>query len=380
MGIRRVWVRRPGASATLVPIKEEDLVDDVRDMILKKYANSLGRSFDAPDVTLRIGPRHLTPRASPSGDRVLGPEEPLCRLLDAYYPGGQTVEEALIIDVPRRTPRPSPRGGLAQVQQIYDEYRPAVLGGVGGAGEYFPPMPVVHSPHLHHHHHHPETRSTTSGSMVGNGGGHSQIPHQITVLTTTTTAGPGGGSIPALLPSPGGGGGGTSRAKHHNHNHNHTRPRVGRQHTASPTLLTNPGLVGDASTIPPPPALPHSPIIDGIHTTGGIPSTRISAPNLPSSNNKFLRKGGFGRGKNGDSPSANGSRSGSHQHLGLSAGVLEGAVPPINVLLVEDNIINLKLLEAFMKRLKVRWQTAMNGREAVTKWRAGGFHLKIGKN
>jgi len=30
-----------------------------------------------------------------------------------------------------------------------------------------------------------------------------------------------------------------------------------------------------------------------------------------------------------------------------------------------------------MKRLKVRWQTAMNGREAVTKWRAGGFHLVL---
>jgi osomolarity two-component system response regulator SSK1 len=59
------------------------------------------------------------------------------------------------------------------------------------------------------------------------------------------------------------------------------------------------------------------------------------------------------------------------------AGVLDGAVPPINVLIVEDNIINLKLLEAFMKRLKVRWQTAMNGRDAVNKWRTGGFHLVL---
>jgi osomolarity two-component system, response regulator SSK1 len=30
-----------------------------------------------------------------------------------------------------------------------------------------------------------------------------------------------------------------------------------------------------------------------------------------------------------------------------------------------------------MKRLKVRWQTAMNGREAVSKWRNGGFHLVL---
>lgn len=30
-----------------------------------------------------------------------------------------------------------------------------------------------------------------------------------------------------------------------------------------------------------------------------------------------------------------------------------------------------------MKRLKVRWATAMNGRDAVNKWRVGGFHLVL---
>ena len=30
-----------------------------------------------------------------------------------------------------------------------------------------------------------------------------------------------------------------------------------------------------------------------------------------------------------------------------------------------------------MKRLKVRWHTAMNGREAVNKWKEGGFHLVL---
>ena len=47
------------------------------------------------------------------------------------------------------------------------------------------------------------------------------------------------------------------------------------------------------------------------------------------------------------------------------------------MLIVEDNIINLKLLEAFLKRLNVRWQTAMNGEIAVNKWRQGGFHLVL---
>lgn len=52
-------------------------------------------------------------------------------------------------------------------------------------------------------------------------------------------------------------------------------------------------------------------------------------------------------------------------------------MPPINVLIVEDNVINQRLLEAFMKRLSVRWKCAANGEEAVKRWREGGFHLVL---
>jgi osomolarity two-component system response regulator SSK1 len=52
-------------------------------------------------------------------------------------------------------------------------------------------------------------------------------------------------------------------------------------------------------------------------------------------------------------------------------------VPPINVLIVEDNMINMKLLEQFVRRLKVNWAIAINGKEAVEKWRMGGFHLVL---
>jgi osomolarity two-component system, response regulator SSK1 len=80
------------------------------------------------------------------------------------------------------------------------------------------------------------------------------------------------------------------------------------------------------------------------------------------------RNGGTSQQKDLGRPSSN---------VPASAGVLDTSVPPINVLIVEDNVINLKLLEAFMKRLKVRWKTAMNGKEAVAKWRTGGFHLVL---
>jgi osomolarity two-component system response regulator SSK1 len=49
--------------------------------------------------------------------------------------------------------------------------------------------------------------------------------------------------------------------------------------------------------------------------------------------------------------------------------------PPINVLIVEDNIINQAILSAWMKKHKIKFSVASNGLEAVNKWKIGGFHL-----
>ncbi|RDW66937.1 hypothetical protein BP5796_09686 [Coleophoma crateriformis] len=341
---RKIWVKRPNASATLVQIHEDDLVDDVREMILKKYANSLGKNFDAPDVTLRIIPREHRQ------ERTLGPEEPMGRTLDAYFVGGQTVDEALVIDVPlRRTPRPSPRPNVHNV--YYDESRP-----LEGGSDYFPPMPVpaIPSPHLPH-----SLPVTTNGHA-------SNIPHAMSVLST--------GHVPAL-PSP-----------NAPRRHPRERPRLPRQHTSSPTVIgghtpttvisngTQPytrvtrsrthssASEKSANGPPPPPPLVPTPPIQDMTAAAQIarvatpPPARVSSPRPDKRTKK---------------------KKAPVEHPSLPAGMLNGGVPPINVLIVEDNIINLKLLEAFMKRLKVRWQTAMNGKEAVTKWRAGGFHLVL---
>lgn len=348
---RKMWVKRPGASATLVTIHEGDLVDDVRDMILKKYANTLGRNFDAPDVTLRVAPRENRQ------ERILGPEEPIGRTLDAYFPGGQTVDEALVIDVPvKRTPKHSPQ----PLPRYYmdEDRRPAEAG-----SDYFPPMPIpsMPSPHL--------PGSMPSSGQSGHASNH-HLPiasHSMSVLST--------GHVPSL-PSPG-----SLRRSHHRE-----RPRLGRQHTPSPTVLNGQGQPPPhngmqvyplrhthsrthssaseksvANAAPPTAPIPTPPPqqqneISQIQEAAA-PPPRISSPR-PQSRPKKIKKQ-------------------SSDHPPLPAGMLNGAVPPINVLIVEDNIINLKLLEAFMKRLKVRWQTAMNGREAVTKWRAGGFHLVL---
>ena len=62
-------------------------------------------------------------------------------------------------------------------------------------------------------------------------------------------------------------------------------------------------------------------------------------------------------------------------------------VPPINVLIVEgefsvfavligpDNPINQNILSMFLRKKKIKHQSAKDGLEAVEKWRTGGFHL-----
>jgi len=330
---RKIWVKRPGASATLVQIREDDLVDDVRDMILKKYSNSLGRSFDAPDVTLRIVPRD----AARAQDRTLGPEEEMCRTLDAYFPGGQTVNEALIIDVPqKRTPKPSP-----QVPVYYHHHQDATH----NQTEYFPPMPALPSP----------------------GGSHEarmQLPHashSIAVLST--------GQLPPL-PSPGG----TRRPLHHL-----SRPKYPRHNTASPTTLAG-GIPSSATSIRPPNRPRHD---SSASETKHSATSNNPIPTPPASADPSMRPAQTSNPPTPRvaSPQPNSTKKRKKKQMlespSLPAGLLDGSVPPINVLIVEDNIINLRVLGAFMQRLKVRWQRAMNGKEAVTKWKAGGFHLVL---
>ncbi|KAI2793777.1 hypothetical protein POX_a00362 [Penicillium oxalicum] len=303
---RRVWVKRPGGSATLVPCLEDAVVDELRDQVIMKYANSLGRSFDSPDLVLRIVSREKSNRQQ-TPERLLSPEETVSSILDKYYPGGQTVEEALLIDAPtRRTPKPSP---------------------------------------LNPNGHTPPTHSASSGGPGA---------PAISILTT---------GVAPTLPSPG------TRAGRH-----HRRPPLTRHTTNSPTILGQntsstagymaadlcplPPDNGIASHAQPPPSAPTQPTPPA--PAADSPQVKSHTPPAPIASPRSFRKP-----KGAASPGA------------AFGGLIEGTVPPINVLIVEDNIINQKLLEAFMKRLSVRWKCAGNGEEAVRKWRQGGFHLVL---
>ncbi|CAK4030336.1 Two-component response regulator SSK1p [Lecanosticta acicola] len=379
---RKIWVKRPSASATLVQIREDDLVDDVRDMILKKYANSLGKTFDAPDMTLRIVTR--SDGTAPRTERLLGPEEEICRTIDTYYPGGQTVDEALIIDTPhKRTPRPSPRNYNSY--HAMEDLRPQETG-----TDYFPLMPpTIIQPAMPH--------TGAPGHPHPLAADH---PRSISVLNT--------GQVPPL-PSPGG--------RRHRAEREH-RPKYGRQHTSSPTILTHNGVPNPAAAAAPLAAsvhLPHRvsgrPRVDSsaseAHHANGVPASAAQVPTPPapevtngartnstpptpssavpgsahghrSTRPRKTRKSTpehAGKKRGGSTPQAD--PYGTNPALPNVSSMLDGSVPPINVLIVEDNIINLRILEGLMKRLKVRWQTAMNGQIAVDKWKTGGYHLVL---
>ncbi|KEQ60678.1 CheY-like protein, partial [Aureobasidium melanogenum CBS 110374] len=366
---RKVWVKRPNASPTMVTVREDDLIDDVRDLVMRKYGNSLGRTYDSPDLVLRIVSRP-DENGKRAPERILSPDEDVCRTLDSYYAGGQTAEEALLIETPaRRTPRPSPRIYHGASYAALDDYRPAETG-----TDYFPPMPAVQLP------------PNVPGQAPVQQTLHPDPPRSIAVLNT--------GQIP-VLPSPG------SVRRHRDPRD--PRPKFNRQHTSSPTIMThNPPATSmplNASNLaisqhmptirqtrpragssvseqqghaPPAPSLPTPPATDAV-PSGSTPPTPASQnqttlkPARPRRQRKLTPTDG--------TPTVKSPNTAAKTPLPPS--LLDGAVPPINVLIVEDNIINLRLLEAFMKRLKVRWSTALNGQIAVNKWRTGGFHLVL---
>ncbi|KAH7105297.1 hypothetical protein BKA62DRAFT_689275 [Auriculariales sp. MPI-PUGE-AT-0066] len=61
---------------------------------------------------------------------------------------------------------------------------------------------------------------------------------------------------------------------------------------------------------------------------------------------------------------------------GLGAkGKNDDVVPPVSVLIVEDNPINRNILSHALTRMGVKHSQAGNGQEALDKWRKGSFHL-----
>ncbi|KAF5092971.1 hypothetical protein D0Z03_002615 [Geotrichum reessii] len=55
-------------------------------------------------------------------------------------------------------------------------------------------------------------------------------------------------------------------------------------------------------------------------------------------------------------------------------------VPQVNVLIVEDNVINQKILETYLRKRKIRSSTAKNGKEAIEKWKQVDPAVKLAED
>ncbi|KAJ5215335.1 uncharacterized protein N7498_001742 [Penicillium cinerascens] len=308
MARRRVWVKRSTGSATLVSCLENAIVDELRDQVILKFANSLGRSFDSPDIVTAITPREGSDvQAYPK--RLLGPEEVLSSVLDIYYPGGQTIKEALVTDAPVIwTAKPSPHRSVCNHRH-------------SEPGEYSDCFPQI-----------PLNKNAPSALVTG-------------VLTSEAGPNPSMNSILTVddspLPSPV-----TSGIRHTIDSPGMLSQALGVVDCGVPTY-SQPSPAVSAPTMPRP--LPAPAVSPQARTH--IPPAEVATPRSPH--------------EKSHDPSP---------HAAFD-GLIAGTVPPINVLIVEDNIINQKLLEAFMKRLNVRWKCVADGEDAVRKWRQGGFHL-----
>jgi osomolarity two-component system response regulator SSK1 len=361
---RKLWVCEPGSTATSVPVNAGELVDDVKTLVLSRYANSL-KAVDAANMTITIKPRPQGPPAC--YERFLSPDEDIFQLLDFYYPGGQKLVEALVIS---SAPRPKRNASLAE----------------GGHKQRSVPAraPINWPPF--------DDWNEPATPVRGLG---------LTIREIQATPQQPGSSRKGLQQS------GLMRSKSAGNSSAHLRadsgkfersardlfnpprnsssPRPERRDSSpsdrassrKPFARRNPSVQPVARIRRPSPEdrAPSSyfapaPITATTTATtqGSRPGSRIGRPLTTRPPN--IRP-------NALAPSEKPPKhtKSSKPRRSKSRVQLDGAIPPINVLIAEDNSLVSRVVSKQMQQLNVRWDTAANGLEAVNKWKAGKFHL-----
>ncbi|KAK9333264.1 hypothetical protein V1520DRAFT_333081 [Lipomyces starkeyi] len=496
MDRKRIWVRRPHGAATTVLVSASDIVDDLKTALIGKYATSLGRTHDAPDISIRmshagtpsgqhsphgrrkrrgdtvrrelaaaldphvVSQQHTHQPGSPSeeDDRVLQPDEVVFALLDKFFPTGMSMQDAFLVEVPDDImPVPSHnrvpiagvltpqegvmsddeieflRGHIPDIlhaqssQSLPDEARYYLQSHRHGlevldqqqrasSADPYGAHPYLLQPGSFRQSHGHVPRKQTGSSASGRSGASGSVSMPVVVSSTMipqiTTQPPShpGPSRPQPQPiqqhvdahalhsaGPRGvvddeGRVGRARSPHRtasphphplSHNHPHSHSHSG---TVTPTQQTQ--------------AQSHvnvkSPLQNVTRYEGDSASSAARDSSdverettiLPINANIKESKADTSEKKdNADEKSINGTglkdkssrqREKASQQVSLGSGLLfDGVVPPVKVLIVEDNIINQKILETFMRKRRIRSGVAKNGKEAIEKWREGGYHLVL---
>lgn len=397
-----MWIRKKsGGAATSLLVHGNELVDDVKTRILERYPTSLLLKCDPADLVLTV--------QTHAGIRLeLQPDEYIVKVIDKYFPKGMRMNDAVEVGPPvanwglydkptygstsRSTSRSSIRGSRGQLAQQ--------------------PTPVaVNAPPFM-----PTPSQTNLLAAVTQASG-SSIPtgplSSATATPSTLTPFPPANVHTSKSPSP------TDRSPvdmrrvsppsarqtlvRHDSNASSQGGSMRRRKQSNTSVLLLPRQLATGSSAVPAP----SPSIDAV-TAPSTKTSNDSPGDLQSAVRSQLGKSHGSRemlmspllasdGFDYKAPLAvqlhdravqdaeeprkdvNSSLFELQQRVSPSIQISQEGraiiVPQIKVLIVEDNPINQRLLEAFMKRKKVRYGVAKNGREALEMWKSGEYHL-----
>jgi osomolarity two-component system response regulator SSK1 len=355
---RKLWVCEPGSTATSVPVQAGELVDDVKTLVLSRYAHSLGKAVDAANMTITIKPRPQGPPAC--YERFLNPDEDVIQLLDSYYPGGQKLVEALVIGSALRPKRNTSLAGSHKQRSIparapinwppFDDWNePATpvrdLGLTIREIQATPQQPGSSRKGLQ--------QSGLRSRSAGNSSTHLRADSGKFERSARNLFNPVRNS-PSPQP--------IQRDSSPSSCASSRKPFASRDPSVQSARMRRPS---------PEDRAPSSYFTSTQSTTqGSRPGSRTGRPLTARPPN--IRPTTL---MTSEKPPKNKSTSSSKPRRPKSRVQLDGAIPPINVLIAEDNSLVSRVVSKQMQQLNVRWDTAANGLEAVNKWKAGKFHL-----
>lgn len=411
---KRVWIKRDttgpvGSTPTTVQVTNQDIVDDLKSLILAKYPNTLAREVDPADLIIS---RH---------NIVLLPDENVFSILDRFFPSGNpmTVNDAFLVSVrPQQqlnvlqqtqqqsgteSPRPASVNEEKKTQQPpQPQLQPEIDFQIPGASESATTSPVLlPNESLKKSDSNKGTKRTRANSTKSktSGNGVILLPRQFKNNSTVGTPGVGSGN------SNSGGSYGNRKGmskfsievgRYPSREIHHTKSGAyQRVNRPSPMTSLTPTLAPAGTFLPsspnlasPSPALQdeqnHQEDVEQGRRTRAVsnPGVRPKLATMRQSSQQLVsrvsRTNSTGRESPHPTPS-NATMNNKKLLLSINKGIspYTTVVPQVNVLIVEDNVINQKILETYLRKRKIRSSTAKNGKEAIEKWKQGGFHLVL---
>jgi osomolarity two-component system response regulator SSK1 len=424
---KRIWIKKPDGTPTSLFVKESHIIDDLKTMIVERFPTTLAKICDPSDVVIKFDSSILVASPGTPGRKFFGsdnnanpnninntnsvnnssitsplspipvvakqynldPQKPLInefgnlsiransprvpslylepdrsvwQVLDTFFPLGMTLENAFTVELPPHLNQQLQYQQISQSPQhpstSHQTYQNQQVNSVPQQRKSFSTEPILEG-----------KEDNVNQSSYVDQRKMSSLPNQHSYRSQTpsgyrkkNSSSADHSSAVLLLPS--------------SHADNWKKSK---RHTNSADIQT------DSSNF----------YQNNNPSSAGYPlKRRDSEPPVSTMNlNTFSTQNGESSNMNTNSNAGNASAppkivtsSSSSLHartpsrntrLGEGSSTMAKVLPSISVLIVEDNLVNLRILSAHLRRHGIHYDTAKNGKEAIEKWRRGGFHLVL---